>query len=160
MEYKELMEALRKSLGLEKFEPDVSGQYRLSIDDTIVTFVERTARGLVETVARICELPAEGGDLVCRTLLTAMAPGGAAEGYSFFIAPKGQGVYLRRTDELAKLDAEAFCALLEDFADALAQWRGAIRDFGETVPLLSEAHEKQIAEERHLAENPEGFLRV
>lgn len=160
MEYGELMKALGESLGLDGFAPDANGRYRLRVDDTVVTFAELPGSGLMDIVAPVCELPAEGGDQICRILLSAMAPGGSAEAYSFYLAPDGRSICLRRTDVLLDLDANGLRRELDDLADVLDEWRGAIGDYRQVLPVIGEELAKQEDERRHLDENADGFLRV
>ncbi len=160
MEYDELMKALGGMLGLEEFRPDANGIYCVSVDDTIVTFIEMPQAGLMETVAKLCEIPDDGGERLYRILLTAMAPGGNDNECSFFIDSNDKCLYLRHTDALAALDGDSAYRMLEKFANAINEWRGAIGDFSNALPAIEEALEQQAEENRKFGENSEGFLRV
>lgn len=160
MEYAELMRTLGERLEIDEFTPDADGHYRLKVDGTVVSFVELPESGLMDTVAKVCDLPEEGGDRICRVLLSAMAPGGTAEAYAFFVMPDGKSVWLRRTDVLDRIDADGLREMLEGVADALAEWRKAIGDFGAALPVIDEELAKQAAENRRLDSNIDGFLRV
>lgn len=160
MEFDELMKAFGASLGLGDFKPDENGVFSLSVDETVVSFVAQPERGFVETVARICDLPAVGADGIFKVLLSAMSPGGAAEGFTFFVPPEASDIYLRRTDALANLDVEALRLSLERFANALDDWRASIRDFREVAPVIDEVLARQTDENRSLAAGESGFLRA
>lgn len=160
MEYAELMRSLEVRFGLEGFAPDADGRYRICIDDNLVVFTELPQSGLIDTVAEVCELPPEGGELVYKLLLTAMAPGGGAEAFTFFISSEDSRVYLRRTDVLARLDGDSFHKALEVFANTLAEWRGVIGDYRQALPSIRDAMERQSAEDRAFAMNADGFLRA
>ena len=160
MEYSELMKELGARLELEEFQPDEEGNYRMCIDDAVVTFVELPAGGLLNTVAKIGELPEEGGDALCRVLLSAMAPAAAADAYSFYLATDGKSICLRRTDALPGITADGFLEVLERYADALAEWRKAIGDFRQALPTIGRELERQAQEDRELGMGSDGFLRV
>lgn len=160
MEYDELMKKLGESLGLENFQPDDDDAYSIQADDTVVSFESQPQSGLLDILALVCELPAEGGDRICRLLLTAMAPAAAAEGYAFFIVDADGCVYLRRTASLAELDVEKLLQTLEKFLNALDEWRTAIDDFSRVQPAVDAALAEQTAEDRAHAFNADGFLKV
>lgn len=162
MEYNELMLKFGESFGLESFTPDDQGVYRLSVDDTIVSFYEIPQKGLVGTVASICEVPCEGREQIYKILLSAMAPGGAAEEYDFFIGDEedGQCIYLRRTDVLAELDLESFRHALEEFANVMEDWRTSIQDYREALPAINAGLEERVDESRKLGMNLDGFMSV
>lgn len=161
MEYNELMKELGAKIGLDGFEPDEDGCYRLSIDGFAVEFLEVPQSGLMDTVAKVCDLPGEdNNEQLCKVLLTAMAPGGTAEAYTFFIVPEEKCVYMRRTDVLASLDVDSYFQTLENFANALEDWRGTISDYRQVLPAINEALEKQTDEARQFGLNADGFLKV
>lgn len=160
MEYIELMTKLGGGFGIEGFEPDVDGHFNLSIDGMIVSFGERPERGLLDIVARICDFPAEDADNVLKVLMTAMAPGNAAEDYSFFVVDKDDGLYLRRIERLADLDVEGACQVLEKFANALDEWRAAIGDFQSVLPAVNEELTHHEEESRSFGLGDQGFLQV
>lgn len=160
MEYDELMKQLGESLGLENFQPDGDGAYSIQADDTVVTFESQPQSGLLDILALVCELPAEGGDRICRILLTAMAPAAAAEGFAFFIVDDDGCVYLRRTVALAELDVERLRQALEKFLNALDEWRSSIDDFSRVQPAVDAALAAQAAEDRAHSLNVDGYLKV
>lgn len=160
MEYNELMKALAAKLGLEGIEPDEGGRYWLNVDDVIVRFSEVGASGLLDVDAEICRLPEEGREQISRALLTAMAPGGTAEAYCFYFTPDGKSVYLRRTDALDRLDVEGLRTVLENFVNALEEWRDVIGRLATLMPVVEEAQERRTLEERRIGLGAEGFLRV
>ena len=160
MECNELMKALGAKLGVGGFEPDESGRYWLSVDDNVVRFAEVGASGLVDADAEICRLPEEGREQISRALLTAMAPGGTAEAYCFYFTPDGQSVCLRRTDALDRLDVEGLRTVLENFVNALEEWRDVIGRLATVAPVVEEAQERRTLEERQIGLGAEGFIRV
>lgn len=160
MEFNELMETFGASLGIADFKPDENGVFSLSVDETVVSFVELQERGMVETVARICSLPDGNADGIYKVLLAAMSPGGAAEGFAFFVPPETADVYLRRTDALADLDVEGLRQSLERFANALDDWRGAICDFQSVLPAVNEAQDRLEEEQRSFGLGGSGFMQV
>ena len=160
MEYDELMKKLGESLGLESFQPDDDGDYSIQADDTVVSFESQPRGGLLDILAQVCELPAEGGDRICRVLLTAMAPAAAAEGYGFFIIDADDCLYLRRTVALADLDVEKLRQSLEKFLNALDEWRASIDDFIQVQSAIDAALDEQAAEDRTRAFNADGYLKV
>lgn len=160
MEYVELMGRLGESLGIDGLAPDAGGYCNISVDDTVVTFIERPGRGLLEIVARICDLPAENAGQVLKVLMAAMAPGDAAEDFSFFIDELDEGLYLRRTETLAELDVEGVRRALEKFANALDDWRAAIGDFQSIQPVVNEALGDGKGESKSFGLGEHGFMQV
>lgn len=160
MAYDELMKQLGESLELDGFASDEKGRYRLSVDGSVVTFIARNQGRVLDTVAKICDLPDAGGDPICRSLLSAMAPDGGAETYGFFLAPDGKSVGLRRTDALDALDLDACRQMLEDFANALEEWRRAIEAFHQALPALHEAVAHETDESRPFGLDGTGFMQV
>lgn len=160
MEYDQLMKGLGESLEIEDFEPGENGLYSLNVDDTLVVFDKLSESGLMDVVAKICDLPEEGGGQICSVLLSAMAPGGAAEAFTFFIGAD-KGIYLRRTEELSRLDVEVLRQNLESFANALDEWRTAIDDFRQVIPDIQEAVEEEKSAPPELdAFASDGFIRI
>lgn len=160
MEYVELMTKLGEGFGIEGLEPDDDGHFNLSVDGTIVSFGEQAERGLLDIVARICDFPAEDADSVLKVLMTAMAPGSAAEDYSFFVVDDDDGLYLRRIERLADLDVKGVCQALEKFANALDEWRAAIGDFQSVLPVVNEELNRREEETRSFGLGDQGFLQV
>ena len=160
MECAELMVRLGEGLGIEGFAPDDDGRFNLSVDGTVVSFGERPERGLLDIVARICDLPAENIGQVLKVLMAAMAPGGAAEHYSFFAMDEDGGLYLRRTEGLAHLDVEGVRLALEEFANALDEWRAAIADYRSVLPVVNDGLARSAEETRSFGLSERGFMRV
>ena len=160
MEYDRLMVELGEILGIEDFEPGENGCYSISIDGNPVVFDRLPGDELMDIVAKVCDLPEGTGDQICGVLLAAMAPGGAAEAYTFFIGAD-KGVYLRRTEVLSGLDAEGLRRKLEIFANALDEWRVAIDDFRQAMPdILEAADERESALSELDALGGNGFMRI
>lgn len=160
MEYVELMGKFGESLGIEGLAPDDDGFCNFSVDGTVVSFGWRPERGLLDIVARICDMPAEDADKVLKVLMTAMAPGSAAEDYSFFVLDEDNGIYLRRAERLADLDVEGARLALEKFANALDEWRASIGDFLSVVPSVTAALDRGEAEARSFGLGEQGFMQV
>ena len=160
MDYVELMGKLGKALGFEEFPPDDDGHFNLSIDGTVVSFGERPEQGLLDIVARVCDLPDENSEQVLKVLMTSMAPGNAAEGYTFFIMDEDDGVYLRRTERMADLDVEGVSQALEKFANTLDEWRTAIVDFQSVMPIVNEELKLREEESRAFGLNEQGFMQI
>lgn len=160
MEYDQLMKALGESFEIEDFEPGEDGCYSLNIDDTPVVFDKLAERDLMDIVAKVCDLPEKGGDQVCSVLLSAMAPGRSAEAFTFFIGGD-KGIYLRRTEVMSCLDVDSFRQVLENFANALEEWRTSIGDFRRMNPVLQRAVENKAAAPSGIdAFASGGFMRV
>ena len=160
MEYVELMGMLGESLGIDGIVPGADGYCNLSVDDTVVSFSERPGRGLLDIIARICDLPAENAGQVLKVLMAAMAPGGAAEDFSFFVEDVDGGLYLRRTETLAELDVEGVRRALEEFANALDDWRAAIGDFQSILPVVNEALDGGEGKSKSFGLGEHGFMQV
>ena len=160
MDYRELMEKIGEVLGIGALAPDADGYCNLSIDGTVVTFAERSERGLLDIVARICDLPAENAERVMNVLMTAMAPGNVAEDYSFFVTGEDEGLYLRRTERLADLDVEGVRRALEVFANALDEWRASITEFQSVLPVVKEELAHREEETRSFGLGEQGFMQV
>lgn len=159
MDYRDLVEGLGRSLGIEDFKSDDGGHYNLGIDEFVVSFGENLESGRLDMVARICELTADEAGPVCKVLLAAMEPGGSAGDCTFFITDDSC-VYLRWTGMLALLDVEGLRLALERFVNALEDWRGEIGNFRRALPVIGEAVQRQSDEDRRLAIKTDGFLQV
>lgn len=131
MEFDEMMKGLGESLGIADFKPNADGSYGISLDGTVITFVARQGAGLLDVVARLCDFPEDGkaGDVLCRTLLAAMAPEDNDEVYSFFLAEEDASVCLRRTLVLAAMDVKGLESVVEGFSETLTEWRRTVGDF-------------------------------
>ena len=160
MEYVELMGKFGECFGIEGLAPDDDGLCSLNVDGTVVSFGERAERGLLDIVARICDVPSEDVDKVLKVLMEAMAPGSAAEDYSFFVNDEDNGIYLRRTERLVDLDVEGTRQVLEMFANALDEWRASIGDFQSVIPAVKEALDQGEEESRSFGLGEQGFMQV
>lgn len=160
MEFNELMKALGEHFELNQFEADENGCYRICIDDIVVTFEERCDAGVLETTVKLCELPNEDENLICRVLLTAMAPGAKAADYTFFIASDGKSICMRRIDFLARLTIDKFLEILENFANAFIEWGRAIVNFRQALPTINESLENKTSDERPFGIGADGFMQI
>lgn len=159
MDYKELLEGLGKSLGIEDFKLGEDGHCSLAIDDVVVSFGERTESGRFDMVAKVCELTSDESGLIYEVLLSAMVPGGSAGDYVFFV-DDNLSVYLRWTDVPSLLDVKGLRQSLERFVNAIEDWREEIGNFRRAFPAIDKAAQRQSDEDRRFAVNTEGFLQV
>lgn len=162
MEFDEIMKAFGERLGLAEFNPNSDGSYGISLDGTVVTFVARHGVGLLDVVARLCDMPDEEptAGILCRTLLSAMAIADDDEAYSFFISEDRTSFYLRRSVVLCSLDAKELEAVLEGFLETLEDWRHSVGDFFDDLEAVADHHADAATVMPDGDSSEHGFLRV
>ena len=129
MRLNEIMSAFGAEVGLFDLAADENGTYQLDIDGMPVSVMEVVESDQVVVWSRLGALPSEGRASLYRQMLSAMAPGGEAEGAVFSFERETDTLYLHRVEDVRLLDLGGFKTVLERFADLLEKWRGQLADF-------------------------------
>ena len=119
MELRNIIRGFAGHFGVRGVKADPSGAYAFEIDDLRVSFAEAGDGRSVVTRSAIAVLPSAGLERVLRMLLESSGTHAAV----FSIEPGGSRLFLRRTDDLDRLDLERFEANLESFLGTAHAWR-------------------------------------
>lgn len=158
MDFKVLMAAFGSGIGISDLCPDENGVCNLAFDGMDVSFTSVKEIGRLVVWAEVGEIPSEGGDRLCRTMMEAMFMGQCTAGASFSVNAETGRIYLQRIEPLRGIDLAEFRRLVEKFLNTLAQWRKLVAEYR---PIAAEIHRAQELEKGEAAAfRANGFMQV
>jgi len=128
MEFKDLIDALGKKLGLE-LEVSAEGDCTLGVDDMTLTIQHLEEVDVVAVWGKIASAPPQGQEQLYAAMLEANHLFKGTGGATISREQDSGDFFLCRVDEMKSLDSDQFVDRLERFVNTLEAWQKLVADY-------------------------------
>lgn len=162
MQLEMLMQQLAENADVPPFAANEDGGFDVEINAMPVS-IQQTDDGHIVLQAEVGVPPPnalEARERLYRVLLEAMFRGAGSGGATFSLDKASGTVFLHRIENAAALDYDGFMAILEPFADTLAQWRAIVAEFRPVAERMEQDAHAASEASRHANMSANGFIQV
>ena len=128
MEFEKLVEGFAAKVNEPGLRPDDDGAVTIENDRVCITVQDVPELGKVMMHCALGESPAENAAALERKMLEANFMYRGTAGATLSRDGETGRYYLCRCDDIAAMDVEGFCALIESFLELAATWRHVCED--------------------------------